>query len=229
MRGAVRRIRVRALEIPVAVRLDTTDLSVLHELFLHDGYTDVVDGVEGPIRTVVDLGSNIGLTLRYWREKWPAALLVGVEADPSNFAMCRRNIDLAKMQATLINAFAAASPGEVHLDASAGEWAVRKAADGSGPRIRAITVPEVLNEAGVDGAIDLLKCDIEGAEREVFADCADWIGRVRNLVIETHQPYTTDELVETLRRNGYRGEPRTIKNTADCGVVFFSAPRGERD
>ena len=36
--------------------------------------------------------------------------------------------------------------------------------------------------------IDLLKVDIEGAEKEVFGTC-DWIGSVRCLVIELHDRF----------------------------------------
>ena len=40
----------------------------------------------------------------------------------------------------------------------------------------------------LDG-IDLLKIDIEGAEREVFEDTSAWIGRVRSLIVELHEHF----------------------------------------
>ncbi len=45
-----------------------------------------------------------------------------------------------------------------------------------------------------------LNIKIESAEAEVFSDCGAWIGRVRNLVIEVHPPYTRQHLTEDLRR-----------------------------
>jgi hypothetical protein len=34
--------------------------------------------------------------------------------------------------------------------------------------------------------IDILKLDIEGAEKEVFSNCDKWLGNVRILMIELH-------------------------------------------
>jgi hypothetical protein len=65
------------------------------------------------------------------------------------------------------------------------------------------TIPQILDECRVaDREIDLLKCDIEGAERELFSECAEWIQRVRTIVIEIHAPYTVDAMGEDLRRAG---------------------------
>lgn len=35
--------------------------------------------------------------------------------------------------------------------------------------------------------IDILKIDIEGAEKEVFSDTSSWIDNVRSLIIELHE------------------------------------------
>jgi hypothetical protein len=48
--------------------------------------------------------------------------------------------------------------------------------------------------------VDLLKCDIEGAESEVFSNCCSWIGLIKNLVAEIHPPYTTQALLSDLKR-----------------------------
>ena len=65
-------------------------------------------------------------------------------------------------------------------------------ADSEGDAVEVMTMPQVLESTEVESSIDLLKCDIEGAESQVLADCAGWIGRVRNLVIELHAPYTRE-------------------------------------
>lgn len=58
----------------------------------------------------------------------------------------------------------------------------------SGADIRAVTVPWLMNELGVD-TIDVLKVDIEGAETAVFGGGdRSWLGAVRNIVIELHGP-----------------------------------------
>ena len=47
-----------------------------------------------------------------------------------------------------------------------------------------MTMHTLMAEMNLD-SIDLLKVDIEGAEKEVFEDC-DWMQRVDCLIIELH-------------------------------------------
>ena len=52
--------------------------------------------------------------------------------------------------------------------------------------------------------LDVVKCDIEGAEEELFADCSESIRGVSWLVVECHAPYTAERLVRDLEVNGGR-------------------------
>ena len=53
----------------------------------------------------------------------------------------------------------------------------------------AITVQDILAQSGA-ARIDLLKLDIEGAERELFSDaCEEWLPKVGTLVVELHDRY----------------------------------------
>jgi len=49
--------------------------------------------------------------------------------------------------------------------------------------------------------IDVLKCDIEGSETEVFKDCSSWIRRVRCMAVEVHNPYRAANLRDDLCRS----------------------------
>ncbi|EQD71394.1 methyltransferase FkbM family, partial [mine drainage metagenome] len=92
---------------------------------------------------------------------------------------------------------------QVHLDRSGGDWAIRITDENTGtPAVEGITVEELLARCNAPETIDLLKCDIEGAEAEVFADCSAWIGRVHYLIIEVHPPYSSKALIAQLEKNG---------------------------
>ena len=52
----------------------------------------------------------------------------------------------------------------------------------------AITVDKVLEDFDLP-QIDILKIDIEGAEKEVFSDTSAWIDRVDAIIIELHERY----------------------------------------
>ena len=64
-----------------------------------------------------------------------------------------------------------------------------------------LTLADILQASDFEGEIDLLECDIEAAEKEVFASCSAWIHRVRNLLIEIHGGYTADGLLRDLEAN----------------------------
>jgi hypothetical protein len=56
---------------------------------------------------------------------------------------------------------------------------------GQAADLQATSIPALLEESGF-AEIDLLKLDIEGAEAVLFSGDCDWLGRVRNIVIELH-------------------------------------------
>ena len=49
-----------------------------------------------------------------------------------------------------------------------------------------MTIDTIMEEHRID-FIDILKIDIEGAEREVFGDASLWIGKVDALIVELHE------------------------------------------
>jgi hypothetical protein len=133
----------------------------------------------------------------------------------------------------VIRACAAGRPRTVTLSRDVAEWAfsMKETAEGNLPaseEVRALTVPQILAEAGMTGPIDLLKCDIEGAEAEVFADCSTWIGQVRYLVIELHAPYTAERFIADLDRNGGKLSVLERHDKGDLQILFMSQSIGER-
>lgn len=222
LHGRLVGLRAPGLGPPALVRLGTSDWLVFKEIFVDDEYAAVRSADLGRVRTVVDLGSNVGLSIRYWRMLFPGASVVGVEPDEANLRVCRENARRAGDPApVLIRACVAGSPRKVTLDRSDAAWAFKMADGGAASeQIDAFTVPQILDQAGLSGEIDLLKCDIEGAEEEVFADCSSWISRVRAIFVEIHGAYTLDRLRADLDRAGYRAELTTLKAYDTVSVVF---------
>jgi FkbM family methyltransferase len=225
--GRIVGLRIQDAPRPVYIRLGTSDLWVFHEIFLDLEYAAVKAARPAGVRTIVDLGSNIGLSVRYWRTLYPEAAIVAVEPDAANMAVCRRNAAAAGGPETLlVQACVAGSRRAVSLDRSAPAWAfkIREAGDpaaSSDDRIDALTMTDILDQAGIVGEIDLLKCDIEGAEAEVFAHCGDWIRRVRTLIVELHAPYTRDLLLRDLAAGGFAGKVSSLKQMDGVHVLMI--------
>ena len=206
LRGRVRGVRVKGVERPFYLRLGTTDWMVLNELFFERGYDAIFSEPLAPVRRIIDLGANIGLSMRLWQIHYPDARTIGVEPDEGNLEMCRRNLEasVSRPDFELVRACAVSRKRTVYLDTTMGGWAMqmRDAPTGGAVAVPGITLPELLDRFDDASTIDLLKCDIEGAERELFADCGKWVHRVRNIVVELHSPYTKEQFVSDVQRTG---------------------------
>jgi FkbM family methyltransferase len=202
-------VGLRSLGPGVRLRSHTTDISVLGEVVIARSYELAADAA-GDARAVVDLGANIGLASRRLLERFPDARVVSVEPEPGNVAVHRHNLEPFADRARVIDACVAARARRVLLDRT------RDREDGyamvdvtSGADTDAVTMADVLSALGSD-RIDLLKCDIEGAEAELFESSSEWISKVRVIAVECHGAFTAERFLETLAANG-----------VDVGVIML--------
>lgn len=176
-------IRVPVLAHPVTLRTaPSSDFDVFSQVIVGPEY-DFLDHLEG-IRTIVDLGANVGLASARMLSKFPGCHVLAIEPDPGNCEMLRQNLAPYGNRVHILEGAAWISDGQVALDKSFGdcrEWAV---AVKSGNGVRAYSMEHILSRVG--GSIDLLKIDIEGSERVIFSADTSWLSRVRNLSIELH-------------------------------------------
>jgi FkbM family methyltransferase len=215
------------MDKPFYLRLGSSDLQLHQTIRFRGEYRPVMtDRLTGPINQVVDLGANAGYTIRLWRELFPNARIIGVEPDPDNMRICRLNAEsLSGVRLDLVQSCVDGKPGTVWLDRSSAEHQFRMVG-GRTPRsieVDALTVPQILERTGADHEIGLLKCDVQGAEQAIFADCAHWISRVKNMIVEVHPPYGPENLLADLARNGWQWGRHVIHRTDNLSVLFFWA------
>lgn len=178
-------VSISGFNCPVRIRLRTTDVSLLSEMLDAPEY-DLNFLV--PPRVIVDAGSNIGLTSVYYANRYPQARILAIEPEPSNYQMLERN---AAPYANITCIRAALWKNDTTItiaDPGLGHWGFQtvEAADkGRSSKVEGITVDSLMTRFGIE-YIDLLRVDIEGAEKEVFADSASWIERVGVVAIELH-------------------------------------------
>ena len=201
-RDAVVGIRVSGDPEPLYLRLGSSDWLVLEQVFHRGEYAPVIAALPSA-DTIVDLGANIGCTVRFWRHHYPSARILAVEPDAGNLALLRRNTGSQAGRPTEVIAAAVVGiPRAISLQREGGPWNYRiAAAFNAEDAVAAITMDEVVERLGA-ASIDLLKCDIEGTEREVFERCAPWIKRVRTIAIEVHQPLGVPDLISLIAMAG---------------------------
>lgn len=173
---------------PLFVRLRTSDAEVYEDILLAKAYDYPISFTP---RTVVDAGANCGMTSVFYANRFPDATVVAVEPEASNYEALVRN---TRVYPNIIPIHAALWNEDGHVEVFGGwgprwtnwgKWGFRvRKGDGNHNACRALTLTTLMREVGIE-SVDILKVDVEGAEREIFSRC-DWMDKVKLLAIELH-------------------------------------------
>ncbi len=214
---------------PVIVRNGTSDAFVVSELLDGSSYDGLERHAPADARLVLDLGANTGIVTRWLLHRFPAARVIAVEPDPDTAAVLRRNL-ANQLRATVIEAGIGATAGRAGMAGDGGAIGrrVELAAEGA---VEVLTVPDAPARAGIDTPAPQStssKCDVEGAERALFAGCAPSIGRVGTLAVETHDGYAVADVVAAAAAAGAPLEVREHVVYAEFGneVGVLVRPEG---
>ena len=194
----------------VTVRLQGSDAKVLLDAFVDGWHVPPADTVADP-GIVVDLGAAIGITMAHYATLYPRARVVGVELDAATARLAASNLapwaDRCEIVAgaiwpedgTIAYGGATSEQCGFHVGADDDEVVVGRA--------RALSIETLFDEQGVDGQIDFLKMDIEGAEARVLTEATGWARRVRAIYVEVHGDYSVADCAADLGRLGFAVEP----------------------
>ena len=164
---------------PFLIRSGTTDLWTFDSVFRGGYYAH--DGQQP--KTIIDAGAHIGFASIYFARRFPEARILAVEPSPANFELLQYNVG-GYPNVRAIHGALWGESGKIGLVDNSNFTDISVGPDG-GEQVPAYTVPDLMRIAEID-RIDLLKMDIEGAEREVFSGNAFWLANVSTLILETH-------------------------------------------
>jgi FkbM family methyltransferase len=175
-------IRHPSIKHPVHLRIRTSDVPVFKQIIVNREYDFGFPLLENAV--IIDAGANIGMASVYFANKFPTARIIALEPDPSNFAMLEKNVR-PYPQIRPINAALWEQSTSVRIAHQ--EWgaAGRTCEPDESGVIHAITITELCHSLELDH-IDLLKADIEGAEKDIFENSSEWIDKVDRILIELH-------------------------------------------
>jgi FkbM family methyltransferase len=141
------------------------------------------------VKSVVDCGANIG-AFSLWASQRSSCQILAVEPNPRTCMLLEQNVSPLAGRVSLLRAAVAGSRGTRTLygmaETSATSFFGNSDIVGGAFEVRAVTLRDVL-AAARSLPVDVLKIDIEGAEREVFdtVDVRDF-DAVRVAIIECH-------------------------------------------
>ncbi len=191
-RGTVVPLRVTALGgRPLWVRPRGGDVAVLTEAFARAYAEPPPELGDRPLETIVELGTHIGASLCRLAHRNPGARLLGVEADPGNAALARRNTRPWADRVHVLEAAVWTGARQVELGSGSGLESglvadQPEAGSSSGLKVRARTVDEILDGFASDRTIDYLYMDLEGTHERLVRGRPPWLERVRAIKVAGH-------------------------------------------
>ena len=182
---------------PIFVRPGESDLEVARQILIQQSYQfhpqEVHDRVQGRYEAIlaagkrpiiVDAGANIGVSSIWFAREYEDARIVAIEPDQGSLAVLRKNVGAFKNCIVLDAAlggergFATLTNSEENL-----AWTVQTERSISG--IPIVTVQDAFEASGGDEPF-IVKIDIEGFERDVFASNVGWLESTYVVILEPH-------------------------------------------
>jgi len=150
----------------VTVR-DMADITTVAAIFAQDEYASDIS--RDKVKTILDLGSNIGVSVAYFRMRYPRAHIYAVEADSTNFKRLKENCkDMNNV--TLIHGAIGDKTGPIEFhsnESSVSGSLYKREGDMNATVIDGFKIDDLVSRYHI-GHIDILKFDIEGAEFDAF-------------------------------------------------------------
>lgn len=206
----VAKLRIRSIgNKPVYARSGTEDYLTLYSTFYNQFHLPPV--TLKPDSVILDLGSNIGVTLVHLKHLYPSSRVIGVEMDEDNYKLAERNI--AGIEGVeIINSAISVSDGMVSYNKSDNVDAYHVTTSSADNEtsgmvsVNSITIQSLLAKYKLE-SVDFMKMDIEGEEIKIFDDQADltWLNKVNALNIEIHgDAELLQKIISRLEGYGFR-------------------------
>ncbi len=184
-----------------------TELKLLYEeVFVHRTYF-----FKSPIKNpfIIDCGSNIGMTVLYFKKLYPNAKIAGFEPEKTSFEILQSNVENNKLSNVEIYHKALhKNEGTITVNFSPGATSnsifSQTASKDNIQNIDCVKLSRYINEP-----VHFLKMDTEGAEHFILEDLDETnkLKMVEQMIIEYHpiktKGYTLAKVLGILDRNGF--------------------------
>lgn len=159
---------------------------------------------------IVDWGANVGVSLYYFSKAYPNAKIYGYEADPYIFNYLSKNV--GTFNNGKIEIFNCAVWDEEtklkFFSEGADAGHVADGASTDDKKIREVSAIDANNILRNYDHIDMLKIDIEGAERTVFPHISDQLYKIDYIFMEYHSRVGEEQgltnIINALEDNNFR-------------------------
>ncbi len=186
----------------IQLRNNTSDIDVFNQVIVNKEYDFHLDHKP---QFIIDAGANIGLTSLYFSKKYPEAKILAIEPEINNFNILINNTTGISKIIVEQKAVWFHNDGVTLEQSDSNDSHFIKCITTRGVNIGSITIDKIIERYSLD-SIDVLKLDIEGAEKEIFENNCSWLYKVKTLVIELHdrlKPGCAMSLFSALNNHNY--------------------------
>lgn len=200
-------------------------IDLFEEIFVSQAYHIELNNIS-PL--IIDAGSNIGLSVLYFKKIYPNATILCFEPDPRSFELLKLNTFENNLEHVVLHQLALSDiEGDVKLFTAPSS--LNTGLYGSVDSTHQVVASKKLSSF-IDREVDLLKIDIEGAEDTVIADLihSGKIDLIKRMIVEHHPRIshsTTEELVARIKARNF--DVTVLKNSfhPDASEVLIFATR----
>lgn len=198
----------------IGIRLEFANsesfLFLLEEIFIRLSYRFLS---RNPRPIIIDCGSNIGVSVAYFKKSYPGSKILAFEPDPASFALLRRNVEQNALDGVDLKQMALCDRrGAIDFfrdskDISSGinSTILQRVTNAERISVEAGLLSDYIAEE-----VDFLKLDVEGVEEIVLQDLASHgkLRLVREMVMEYHHHASRGEdkmssALSLLEENGF--------------------------
>jgi len=172
----------------------TYDSFFVGEVFDESAYFDNNKNTLENVRTIVDLGAQIGIFSLFAAHKFPNAKIIAIEAGAENYSLLEENIAQNNLEDRIMilhRAVWSTSQKPVTLAISkthsGGHSVIKSSSNSEKEEVETITLSEIMSSYNFTN-FDLIKIDIEGAEYEVIYNAPkDVLRSISFVTMEAHE------------------------------------------
>jgi FkbM family methyltransferase len=200
------------------LRPASTDFDTYEHVFVLKQYDIEIDFEP---KIIIDGGANIGMSAIYYALRYPKAKIISLEVSSENFELLKHNTrDFPNVKPVCKGVWNETGHLKI-IDEGKGAnaFTVQRVDNPSENTIPAISLTDIMKEENVD-VLDIVKLDIEGAEKMVFDNNFEsWLPRTRLLIVELHdrmQPGSSKSVFNAIAKYDF------ICETKWENLIFFN-------
>ena len=184
------------------------------EVFKDEVYHLDIDKDKTNEFNIIDVGAYIGLSILYFKSRYPNAHIIAFEPNPNVFPLLEENVEYNNIKNVQLHNIAIGEntkERKLYIESSGfaafSTASFKKDAWNGKQKSRPIIVKTEPLSKYINEKVDLLKIDVEGAEYEILKELnkSGSFSKIENLLVEYHPSENSKlrNLVKILRKNGY--------------------------